>query len=203
MGSHCSILTAGFVVPIVAALACTPSQSPSPEPGAPDPAVTAAASPGTEDPVAADPGSADPGSGEPAAEDKPIAEPGALALPPGSASAWNTGQSDGQPGKADRGIQDYQRIIQEHREKFRSCYDAARAKRDGIKGRVTLVWVLDPKGAIRDGAHIDPKASDFHDEFLEQCMVGAVKTLTFPPSRRGMDSTVRYPFDFRPQGRPR
>lgn len=190
-------MTAGFVVPIVAALACTPSQSPAPEPGAPDPGTTSTTPPGAEDPIPADPGSE-----APATEDKAVADPGALNLPPGSASAWNTGQSDGQPGKADRGIQDYQKIIQEHREKFRSCYDAARAKRDGIKGRVTLVWVLDPKGEIRDGAHIDPKASDFHDDFLQECMVGAIKTLTFPPSRRGMDSTVRYPFDFRPQGRP-
>ena len=192
-------MTASVVV--VAALACTPSQSPAPEPGAPDPGTTSATSPGAEDPIAAE-AAAGTGSGEPTAEDSAIGKPGELNLPPGSASAWNTGQSDGQPGKADRGIQDYQRIIQEHREKFRSCYDAARAKRDGIKGRVTLVWVLDPKGEIRDGAHIDPKASDFHDQFLEECMVGAVKTLTFPPSRRGMDSTVRYPFDFRPQGRP-
>ncbi len=128
---------------------------------------------------------------------------GEVDLPPPSASAWNTGQSDGKPGKADRGIKDYQRIIGNHRERFRSCYDAALAKDEGIKGRVTLVWVLDPNGAVREGAHIDPAASDIEDEFLETCLVSALNTLTFPPSKRGMDSSVRYPFQFNPRSRPR
>jgi len=179
-------------------LACTPSQSPPSEPGAPSPAEHGTAQPTpSEEPQ--QPSSASP---------EPAAEPasGSLHLPASTASAWNTGQSDGQPGKADRGIADYQKIIQNDREKFRSCYDAALAKRKDIKGRVTLVWVLDPAGAVRTAddhkPHIDPNASAFYDEFLEACMVGAVKTLTFPPSRRGMDSTVRYPFDFQPQGRP-
>lgn len=122
-------------------------------------------------------------------------------MPGSSASAWNTSQSDGKPDKGDRGIQDYQRIILQNRDKFRTCYEAAHAKRDSIRGKVTLVWVLDPKGQVRDGAHIEATSSDFYDEFLESCMVGALGQLTFPPSRRGMDSTVRYPFDFKPQGR--
>jgi hypothetical protein len=178
------------------ALACTPSQSTTPDPGAPgptEPGTTEPAAPATPEPEATTTPPTD-GTGEPAS--------GSVALPPPNASAWNTGQSDGQPGKADRGITDYQRIIQDNREKFRSCYDAALAKQDGIKGRVTLVWVLDPAGAVRDGAHIDPAASDFQNDMLEKCMAAALKTLTFPPSKRGMDSTVRYPFDFQPKGRP-
>jgi len=184
------------------ALACTPSQSTTPDPGAPgptEPGTTEPAAPATPEPEATTTPPTD-GTAEPAS--------GSVALPPPSASAWNTGQSDGQPGKADRGITDYQRIIQDNREKFRSCYDAALAKQQGIKGRVTLVWVLDPAGAVRQGPpdeqkpHLDRSASDFHDDTLEKCMAAALGTLTFPPSKRGMDSTVRYPFDFQPKGRP-
>ncbi|MCL2824388.1 MAG: AgmX/PglI C-terminal domain-containing protein [Polyangiaceae bacterium] len=124
--------------------------------------------------------------------------PGTVTTPPGSASAWNTGQSDGKPGTTDRGVDDYRRIIDADRAKFRSCYDAARAKQSGIQGTVTLVWVLDPAGAVRDGAHIDEAASSFKTAELEKCMVDALKSLTFPPSTRGLDSTVRYPFGFKP-----
>jgi len=126
----------------------------------------------------------------------PNTAPGTVGLPASSASAWNTGQSDGQPGKADRGIADYQRIIGENREKFRSCYDASPAKQKGNKGRVTLMWVLDPAGAVKDGASIEQASSDFYCETLETCLVTTLKTLTFPPSTRGMNSSVRYPFDF-------
>lgn len=192
---------ASAAVAFVVALACNPSNTAAPSPETAQ-VGNAAAEPQPEpDPVADHnaPPESDPAEAEPT--DPP--PEGDVSLPPTAASAWNTGQSDGQPGKADRGIKDYQRIIQDNREKFRSCYDAALAKRDGIKGRVTLAWVLDPKGAVKDGAHIDPDASDFHDEFLEKCMVAALTTLTFPPSTRGMESTVTYPFNFNPRSRPR
>ena len=124
--------------------------------------------------------------------------PGSLALPPSSASAWNTGQSDGRPGKADRGIDDYRRIIDAHRERFRSCYDTAFSTEPGAKGTITLTWILSPTGAVADGAGIDKNASDFYSESLERCMVAALKSLSFPPSTRKRESTVRYPFGFQP-----
>ena len=170
---------------LVTALACNPSNSASPSPE-----TAPVATPGDPDTEPSTPTLDEPtDEPEPTVSNTGEAPTGDVALPPSSASAWNTGQSDGQPGKADRGIKDYQQIIQNNREKFRSCYDAALAKHDGIKGRVTLSWVLDPKGAVKDGAHIDPNASDFHDDFLEKCMVAALKTLTFPrlDSRNGID----------------
>jgi len=193
-----SIVVASTVFSIVAVLACNPSSSSTPTPETPDMAATSAtpADPEEGQPDMAPPSESDDSTEPGSATDTP---PGDVDLPPPSASAWNTGQSDGQPGKADRGIKDYQRIIQENREKFRACYDAARAKHEGIKGRVTLVWVLDPKGTVKDGAHMDAAASDFEDAFLESCLVSKLKTVAFPPSRRGMDSTVTYPFTFNPR----
>ena len=194
-----------LVIPTVAgalllsSLACNPSNANSSTPGTPETAVADSDAPNA-DPVA-DPAAAPPAADSETPPDSEAAsdEPsGEMDLPPGSASAWNTGQSDGQPGKADRGIKDYQRIISDNRDRFRSCYDAALAKHEGIKGQVTLEWVLDPKGKVKEGAHIDPDASDIQDEFLEKCMVAALRNLSFPPSRRGMESTVRYPFRFNP-----
>ena len=98
--------------------------------------------------------------------------------------------------QADRGSQDYNRIIKENRDKFRSCFDSAVATNPGIKGTVTLGWRLDPKGTVKE-ARVVAEQSDIHIDSFETCMVSALRTLTFPPSTRGLDSTVRYPFDFK------
>ena len=191
-----------------AAVGCASSQSKGPESEPPNTtAPTATAADLTESPAptgAATPSSANTAQDTASTRSSEPVEPGEVAVPGASASAWHTSQSDGKPDKGDRGIRDYQRIVQENRDKFRACYDAARGQGSNspnIRGKVTLVWTLDPQGNLREGASIDRTASDFYDEFLEKCMVGALKQLTFPPSRRGLDSTVRYPFDFKPQGR--
>ena len=181
------VLAAG--APALVAVACNQSQTPAP----------ATATPEAMPPEAPDTTSAAPTPDEePSAADTPEPVPGEVALPPGSASAWNTGQSDGQPGKADRGIKDYQAVIQSNRDRFRACYEQALAKHSGIKGRVTLVFVLDPKGNVKEG-HIDKDSSDIVEQDLETCMVATIKALGFPPSRRGMESNVRYPFTFNPR----
>lgn len=122
-----------------------------------------------------------------------------MAVPAPSASAWNTAQSDGQGEAQDRGIKDYQRIISERRDLFRACYDRSLAANPGIQGKVVLQFVLDPNGAVKE-AFIDKSASDITLADLEGCMAAAVKSLSFPPSTRGMESTVRYPFTFTPRG---
>jgi TonB family protein len=118
-------------------------------------------------------------------------------LPASSAKAWNNAQSDGASPVNDRGIADYQAIVQNNRDKFRTCYDASLAANPGIHGRVSLRFVLNPDGTVKEGS-IDPAASDITKEDLERCMMNVLRTLKFPPSKRGMESTVRYPFTFKP-----
>jgi len=182
-----TLVISGVVLPVFFAIACNQSQAPTPATATSEATPPEATATDTDAPPA-----------EPAATSEPEPVPGEVALPPGSASAWNTGQSDGQPGKADRGIKDYQAVIGSNRDKFRACYEQALAKHSGIKGRVTLAFVLDPKGNVKE-AHIDKDASDIVEPDLETCMVAAIKSLGFPPSRRGMDSNVRYPFTFNPR----
>jgi TonB family protein len=136
-------------------------------------------------------------TGEPSHE-QAAPEPGGVDLPAASGSARNTGESDGPPPKADRGINDYRAIVQGNRDAFRACYEKSLGAHPGIKGRVSLVFLIDPKGNVKE-ARIDPAASDIHHKDLEDCMVAALKNLSFPPSRRGMESTIRYPFQFNPQ----
>jgi TonB family protein len=126
------------------------------------------------------------------------AQTGDVALPPSSAKPWNNAQSDGNAPTGDRGIETYQQIIQRNRDMFRRCYDQSLKTHPGIQGKVTLKFVLNPKGDIKE-ASIDRSASDITEPDLETCMVAALKALSFPASTRGMESTVRYPFNFFPR----
>jgi len=118
-------------------------------------------------------------------------------LPPGSAKPWNNAQSDGNVPTADRSIADYQAVVQANRDKFRTCYDASLAAHPGIKGQVTLKFVLKPDGTIKEGG-IDKGASEITEDDLDRCLMNVLKTLQFPKSKRGMESTIRYPFNFKP-----
>jgi outer membrane biosynthesis protein TonB len=118
-------------------------------------------------------------------------------LPPSSAKPWNNAQSDGVAPAVDRSIADYQAIVQNNRDKFRTCYEASLAAHPGIQGRITLKFILNPDGSLKE-ANIDKAASDILNDDIERCMAGVLKSLSFPSSKRGMESTIRYPFNFKP-----
>jgi TonB family protein len=190
--------------PVVAALlsawfaAC--SQTPAPQGASPavpasTPAEATAMAPAA--PPAATGAPATASAAEPASSRPPPA-PGAVGVPPASASAWNNAQSDGKPPAADRGLNDYRAIIQNNRDRFRACYEASLGAHPGLKGTAVLRFVLTPDGTVKEAA-LD-KTSDLVEPELEKCMVRALKALSFPPSKRGMESTVRYPFTFTPKG---
>lgn len=94
-------------------------------------------------------------------------------------------------------MKDYQAVIQSNRDKFRACYETSLGSHPDIRGSVTLSFRLAVDGKVLDAA-IDPSASDITLPELEKCMASAVKSLSFPPSKRGKESVVRYPFDFKP-----
>ncbi len=98
-------------------------------------------------------------------------------------------------------MDDLRAIIAGNRDAFRACYEASLKKHPGIKGRFLLKFVVNPDGTVKS-AGADPTKSEIHASDLETCAVGVVKGLKFPPSKKGMESTVNYPFDFNPKGPP-
>lgn len=176
-------------------VACSQGARPGPEGASNTPASVAP----PQEPTAS---SAMPAPAEPESSPAPAGSaPGDVALPPASAKPWNNAQSDGNAPTGDRGIDDYRTIIQTNRDKFRRCYEVSLKAHPGIKGNVTLKFTLDPAGAVKE-ALIDKSASDITESDLETCMVSVLKTISFPASKRGMDSTVRYPFNFNPHSPP-
>ena len=99
----------------------------------------------------------------------------------------------------DRSLDDIRAIVTNNRDTFRACYDKAAKSRPGIKGRYTLKFVVNPDGTVKS-AEADSTKSDIHAPELDTCAIAALKALKFPPSKRGMESSVNFPFDFNPQG---
>ena len=122
----------------------------------------------------------------------------AAATTPTPAPAASANKANDGP---DRNLNDIQAIVTNNRDVFRACYDKVAKSQPGIKGTYTLKFVVNPDGTIKS-AEGDSTKSEIHAPELDKCAVAALKTLKFPPSKRGMESAVSYPFNFKPQGAP-
>jgi TonB family protein len=98
-------------------------------------------------------------------------------------------------------MNDIRAIVAGNRDAFRACYDRALKTHPGIKGTFVLNFVVKPDGSLKT-AEADQAKSEIHVPELETCAIATLKGLKFPPSRKGMESTVNYPFDFNPKGPP-
>jgi TonB family protein len=156
----------------------------TPAPSAPSPASTEPAKAST---------SAEPSAA--AAEPIPAAATSSAAAPAPAGSASKTSEGP------DRSLDDIRAIVTSNRDTFRACYDNAAKSRPGIKGTFTLKFVVNPDGTVKS-AEADSTKSDIHAPELDTCAAAAFKALKFPPSKRGMESSGHYPFNFNPKGTP-
>ncbi|HET9957025.1 MAG TPA: AgmX/PglI C-terminal domain-containing protein [Polyangiaceae bacterium] len=88
------------------------------------------------------------------------------------------------------------KVIRDNRKPFRDCYEKAAKEQPGIEGTLTLHFVLTPDGKVKS-AELNRERSTLTAPTAVDCAVSALKTLKFPPSSRGMESVVNYPFDFK------
>jgi TonB family protein len=133
-----------------------------------------------------------PATAEAMASAAPPANSAPPAAPPAPAPASSASAGP------DRTMDDIRAVVSAHRDVFRACYDESQKAHPGVKGALVLHFMVNPDGSVKS-AEIDPKRSDIHAPDLDACAVKAVKKLKFPPSRKGMESTVNYPFDFHPR----
>jgi len=87
-------------------------------------------------------------------------------------------------------------VIIDHRKPFRDCYEKAVKELPSLRGTMTLHFVLDPEGKIKQ-ADLNVERSDLKSPQVADCSIAILKSLKFPESSRGMDTTVNYPFDFK------
>jgi outer membrane biosynthesis protein TonB len=140
----------------------------------------------------------------------PSSQPNAEGPAPGSSAKQEGEKWEGEaeathgasssPGKADRETRTtelIQKVIVDNRKPFRDCYDKARKELPDLRGTLTVHFVLDPAGKVKQ-AELNVERSDLKSPAVADCTVAALKKLSFPESSRGMDTTVNYPFDFKP-----
>jgi hypothetical protein len=87
-----------------------------------------------------------------------------------------------------------QRIVRQHFGRFRACYEAGLAKAPGLKGRVSVRFVIGKDGAVASAADA---GSDLPSADVTKCVVSAFSRLSFPKPEGGI-VTVTYPLDFSP-----
>lgn len=88
-------------------------------------------------------------------------------------------------------------LVVQNRDKVRACYDAARANNPDLAGTLTVHFELDPRGKVTQ-ANVVPQRTTLTHAGLHACALDAIRAISFPPSSRGFESRVTYPFDFKP-----
>ena len=135
---------------------------------------------------------------EPEAVSAPMPAPDEAPAPSEpSGAAATTGEASRTPPKDARGRSEIQQVMASNRDAVRACYDAALAQNPGIHGDLVVSFVIDPRGNVKQ-AEVNWAESDIHVPELDTCAIEAVTAIKFPPSSRGMESKVTYPFNFNP-----
>jgi TonB family protein len=134
----------------------------------------------------------------PAAEASPAEQSPAAPEPKAEEAAPSAAA---QPARDSRGKQEIQQVMADNRDKVRACYDAALAQNPGIAGDLVVDFTIDPRGDVK-AAEVNWSQSEIHIPELDTCAADAVRSLKFPPSSRGLESKVSYPFNFNPPRQP-
>ena len=113
-----------------------------------------------------------------------------------SAGAGTASKTAGK-GEESRTTQVIAGIVKNNRKAFRECYEKGKKESPDLQGTLTLHFVLDPAGKVKL-AEPNAERSDIKSPVVVDCAIGVLKAMSFPPSSRGMESTVNYPFDFKP-----
>lgn len=171
----------------LAAAACgpeTPAESPSAASAEPEPATEAA--PAASAPEASDAAADEAWEGEAEAKS-------AATAPTGSDSAGNPTND----GKVEtRTMAEIQRLVQENRKPVRECFDKAKKELPDLQGDMTIHFVLDPDGKVKK-AELNQERSTVKAPPVVECAIAVIKSIKFPPSSRGMDTSVNYPYNFK------
>lgn len=148
------------------------------------------------------------------AADVPPAEPPADAVPDAEAApepateadegAW-AGEAEakaekvppGAEGKTEtRTMEVIAQTVKDNRQPVRDCFDKGKKELPDLKGSLTVHFVIDPDGKVKK-AELNLDRSEIKAPVVVECALKAVQAIKFPPSSRGMDTTVNYPFDFK------
>jgi hypothetical protein len=153
----------------------------------PDDAATTA----SDAPAAAPPSDTADAPGDKPATDK-AGDDGAWA---GEAEAKNTKAPDAGGKTETRTMEVVAQVIKDNRKPVRDCFDKAKKDLPDLKGDMVIHFVIDPDGKVKK-ADLNQERSTIKSPAVVDCSIKVIQGIKFPPSSRGMDTTVNYPFNF-------
>jgi hypothetical protein len=139
----------------------------------------------TAEPAAAPPANAGP---EPAESSAP---PSAAAPAPAAESAAPAEQED------ERTMEVIAAVVKANRQKARDCYEKALKQTPGLKGDLVIHFTLKPNGKVKE-ATLNRERSTITEPSVVSCVIDVIRSLEYPKSSKGFESTINYPFNFNP-----
>lgn len=116
----------------------------------------------------------------------------------GTAPAASEPVPPGAEGKVEtRTLEVIQKIVKDQRKPVRECYEKARKDLPTLQGDMIIHFVLDPDGKVKT-IELNEQRSSLKAPPVVDCAIKVIKGLTFPPSSRGMETNVNYPYNFMP-----
>jgi hypothetical protein len=87
--------------------------------------------------------------------------------------------------------------VKEQRKQVRECYEKARKDLPTLQGDLVIHFVLDPEGKVKL-AELNQERSTLKSPPVAECAIKVIKSISFPPSSRGMETEANYPFNLMP-----
>jgi hypothetical protein len=176
----------------VLAVACGGDAAGGPAKSPPSDAPATGAAPAAETPEAAPAEASGDASGEkPAAKTGGDGEDGAWA---GESEAKSAKAADAGGKQETRTMEVIASVVKENRKPVRECFEKAKKDLPDLKGDMVIHFVVDPEGKVKK-AELNQERSTLKAPPVVDCAVKVVLGIKFPPSSRGMDTTVNYPFN--------
>ncbi len=79
---------------------------------------------------------------------------------------------------------------------IRSCYERVLNKKSRLQGKLMLDFDIGPGGQVMGSPRVSRRASSFCDQQMAECLLGRLKSWTFPDPPSGQVVNVRYPLAF-------
>lgn len=86
-----------------------------------------------------------------------------------------------------------QKVVRQHAGELRACYEKEVAKIKGLNGRIVIVWLISPQGAVTKAL---VKETTMKNKNVENCIINSIKFWRFPAPKGGGMVQIEYPFVF-------
>ncbi len=112
----------------------------------------------------------------------------------GEAEAKNSKAPEGSGKTETRTMDVIAKIVKDNRQPVRDCFEKAKKDLPDLKGDMVIHFVIDPDGKVKK-ADLNVERSTLKAPPVVDCAIKVLQAIKFPPSSRGMDTTINYPYN--------